>query len=91
MLGENNQAIGLGSLENAAELRVKWLAIRLKIAYHVFMAKNRIQEALAKTDLKEALLKRFISYVQIDTQSNAAEADAGIIPSTEGQKELASF
>ena len=89
MLGENNQAIGLGSLENAAELRVKWLAIRLKIAYHVFMAKNRIQEALAKTDLKEALLKRFISYVQIDTQSNAAEADAGIIPSTEGQKKLA--
>ena len=53
------------------------------------MSKDFIQKALEKKDIKEALLDRFISYVKIDTQSNAEKADSGIIPSTDGQKTLA--
>lgn len=53
------------------------------------MSKDFIQNALEKKDIKEALLDRFVSYVKIDTQSNADKADSGIIPSTDGQKTLA--
>ncbi len=48
-----------------------------------------ISKALQKTDICTSLLKRFLSYTAIDTQSDPEMADKGIIPSTESQREFA--
>lgn len=43
----------------------------------------------APEKLAEALLARFLRYTRINTQSDPEKADAGIMPSTEGQRQLA--
>ena len=43
----------------------------------------------APEKLAEALLARFLRYTRINTQSDPEKADVGIMPSTEGQRQLA--
>lgn len=50
---------------------------------------SHIHKALQKTDICTALLKRFLHYTEVNTQSNPANADKGIIPSTEEQRDFA--
>ncbi|HOS30495.1 MAG TPA: peptidase T [Treponemataceae bacterium] len=50
---------------------------------------SHIHNALQKTDICSSLMKRFLSYTAVNTQSDPDKADKGIIPSTEEQREFA--
>lgn len=43
-----------------------------------------------KLKIKDALLGRFLKYVRICSESDSRKADSGIMPSTSGQREMAS-
>ena len=42
-------------------------------------------------ELSSRLLQRFLRYVSVNTQSDSAKADEGVMPSTQGQRQLATM
>ncbi len=50
---------------------------------------SHIQNALSRTGIASSVLKRFLSYTVVATESRAEQADKGVIPSTEEQRQFA--